>query len=175
MVNLKVEALEIEKRIRKELSVQFSQQLNAIKSREADKQMKARENINTYHETRMNILQHSIKKDRRLRLRRSRSVDTILTIDSTNPMDAVEIMDTINTGATRRVIWKTLGPDFFCRGSFCQIYTIKTRLMCIYMFICTELIEETGRPPGLIFGRDIFGLARTSSSLGKYFTHLTEL
>ena len=26
--------------------------------------------------------------------------------------------------------------------------------MCvrIYMFICTELIEETGRPPGLIFG-----------------------
>ena len=21
------------------------------------------------------------------------------------------------------------------------------------MFICTELIEETGRPPGLIFGR----------------------
>ena len=40
--------------------------------------------------------------------------------------------------------------------------------MCIYMFICTELIEETGRPPGLIFGMwDIFGLARTSSSLGK--------
>ena len=24
--------------------------------------------------------------------------------------------------------------------------------MCIYMFICTELIEETGRPSGLIFG-----------------------
>ena len=23
--------------------------------------------------------------------------------------------------------------------------------MCIYMFICSELIEETGRPPGLIF------------------------
>ena len=22
----------------------------------------------------------------------------------------------------------------------------------IYMFICSELIEETGRPPGLIFG-----------------------
>ena len=40
------------------------------------------------------------------------------------------------------------------------IYTIKTRLkyicvcvyVCIYMFICSELIEETGRPPGLIFG-----------------------
>ena len=91
---MKVEALEIEKRIRKELSVQFSQQLNAIESREADKQMKARENINTYHETRMNILQHSIKKDRRLRLRLSRSVDTIFTIDSTNPMDTVEIIDT---------------------------------------------------------------------------------
>ena len=44
------------------------------------------------------------------------------------------------------------------------------------MFICTELIEETGRPPGLIFGMwDIFGLARTSSSFGKNFTHLTEL
>ena len=24
--------------------------------------------------------------------------------------------------------------------------------MCIYMFICSELIEETGSPPGLIFG-----------------------
>ena len=24
--------------------------------------------------------------------------------------------------------------------------------VCIYMFICTELIEETGIPPGLIFG-----------------------
>ena len=26
--------------------------------------------------------------------------------------------------------------------------------VCVYisMFICTELIEETGRPPGLIFG-----------------------
>ena len=23
--------------------------------------------------------------------------------------------------------------------------------ICIYMFICTKLIEETGRPPGLIF------------------------
>ena len=34
------------------------------------------------------------------------------------------------------------------------------------MFICTELIEETGRLPGLIFG-----LARTSSSLGK-FSHI---
>ena len=42
----------------------------------------------------------------------------------------------------------------------------------IYMFICTELIEETGRPPGLILAcRNIFG----PSSLGKKFTHLTEL
>ena len=40
----------------------------------------------------------------------------------------------------------------------------------IYMFICTELIEETGRPPGLIFG-----LVRTNSSLGKNFTYLTKL
>ena len=44
------------------------------------------------------------------------------------------------------------------------------------MFVCSELIGETGRPPELIFGLwDIFGLARTSSSLGKKFTHLTEL
>ena len=38
------------------------------------------------------------------------------------------------------------------------------------MFICTELIEETGRAPGLIFGMwENFwpGLGRTSSSLGK--------
>ena len=42
--------------------------------------------------------------------------------------------------------------------------------MCIYMLICAELIEETGRRPGLIFG-----LARTSSNLGIFFTHLTEL
>ena len=36
------------------------------------------------------------------------------------------------------------------------IYTIKTQFICmcvrIYMFVCLELIEETGRPPGLIFG-----------------------
>ena len=36
------------------------------------------------------------------------------------------------------------------------------------MFICAELIEETGRPPGLILAcGDIFDLARASSSLGK--------
>ena len=36
------------------------------------------------------------------------------------------------------------------------------------MFMCTELIEETGRPPGLIFGVwGHFGLARASSSLEK--------
>ena len=44
------------------------------------------------------------------------------------------------------------------------------------MFICTELIEETGRSPGLILVcGDIFGLAWTGSSFGKKFTHLTEL
>ena len=38
------------------------------------------------------------------------------------------------------------------------------------MFICTELVEETGRHPGLILaGGDYLGLARTSSSLG-FFT-----
>ena len=40
------------------------------------------------------------------------------------------------------------------------------------MFVCSELIEETGRPPGLMFGcGDIFGLARTSSSHG-IFSHI---
>ena len=45
------------------------------------------------------------------------------------------------------------------------------------MFICTELIEETRRPPG-----QIFGLARRGSSLGpnshlsrSYDTPITEL
>ena len=38
------------------------------------------------------------------------------------------------------------------------------------MIICTELIEETGRSPGLIFG-----LARKVRVLEKNFTHLTEL
>ena len=28
----------------------------------------------------------------------------------------------------------------------------KTPISTVYMFICTELIEETVRPPGLIFG-----------------------
>ena len=61
-------------------------------------------------------------------------------------------------------------------STYKHIYTIKTQLICIYMFICTELIEESGRPPGLIFGiGNIFGLAGTSLSLGKKFIHLTEL
>ena len=44
------------------------------------------------------------------------------------------------------------------------------------MYLCTELIEETRRPPGLSFGMyGNFGLARRSSSLGKIFTHLTNV
>ena len=40
--------------------------------------------------------------------------------------------------------------------------------VCVYMSICAELIEETGRPPGLIFGMwGYFCLAQTSSSLEK--------
>ena len=39
------------------------------------------------------------------------------------------------------------------------------------MFICTELIEETGRHPWLIFGiGDIFGLTWSSSNFGKNHT-----
>ena len=49
-------------------------------------------------------------------------------------------------------------------------------LLYTYLFICPELIEETRRPPGHILAcRGIFGLARTSSSLGKKFTPTTEL
>ena len=48
--------------------------------------------------------------------------------------------------------------------------------MCIYMSVCSELIEETGRPPGLIFAMwGYFCLAWGSSSLGIFFTHLTKL
>ena len=44
------------------------------------------------------------------------------------------------------------------------------------MFICTELIEETGRLPGLIYGMwGYFWPGSDTSSLGKNFTHLTEL
>ena len=51
---------------------------------------------------------------------------------------------------------------------------IETPLIEVALYIYTGLIEETGRPPRLILAcGDIFGLARTSSSFGKNFTHLT--
>ena len=31
------------------------------------------------------------------------------------------------------------------------VYTIKTQ-GCVYLFVCSELIEETGRFPSVIFG-----------------------
>ena len=58
------------------------------------------------------------------------------------------------------------------------IYTIKTRLkyIYIYMFIFSELIEETGRPPGLIFGMwGYFWPGSDKFEFWKNFTHLTEL
>ena len=43
------------------------------------------------------------------------------------------------------------------------------------MFICTELIEETGRPQELIFGMwGYFCLAGTSWSFGNFLTNLTK-
>ena len=43
--------------------------------------------------------------------------------------------------------------------------------VCVYMFICTEVIEETGRTQGgFLACGDIFGLARTISSLGIFHT-----
>ena len=60
------------------------------------------------------------------------------------------------------------------------IYTIKMRLIkvyiCIYMFICTELIEETGRPPGLIFAMWGYFLHGSDNFVSwNFFTHLTKL
>ena len=44
------------------------------------------------------------------------------------------------------------------------------------MFICTELIEETGRPPGLIFGMwGYFWPGSDKFESWNFFTHLTEL
>ena len=44
------------------------------------------------------------------------------------------------------------------------------------MFICSELIEETGRPPGLIFSMwGYFWLGSDKFESWKIFTHLTEL
>ena len=36
--------------------------------------------------------------------------------------------------------------------SLMYAFSICSMYIYIYMFICSELIEETGRPPGLIFG-----------------------
>ena len=44
------------------------------------------------------------------------------------------------------------------------------------MFTCTELIEETGRPPGLIFGmRGYIWPGSNKFEFWNFFTHLTEL
>ena len=49
----------------------------------------------------------------------------------------------------------------YCNIKRCLIYTIKTQgcicvymciYVCIYLFVCSELIEETGRFPNVIFG-----------------------
>ena len=48
--------------------------------------------------------------------------------------------------------------------------------MCIYMFICKELIEETGRSPGLIFGMwGYFWPGTDKFESWNFFTHLTKL
>ena len=53
-----------------------------------------------------------------------------------------------------------------------------TGVDCIYicLYVCTELIEETGRPPGLIFGMwRYFWPGSDKFESWKIFTHLTEL
>ena len=80
-------------------------------------------------------------------------------------------------------------PD--CIYIYTHIYTIKTRLKYVYMCICVYVymcicvyicryvqnwLKKLEDPQGWFLAcGDIFGLARTSSSLGKIFTHLTEL
>ena len=76
MVELEEKTIGIEDRLRKELSVQFSKELDAIKDREEIRRLKAEENLRIYHETRMDIVQHSIRRDKRLRMRRSCSLDS---------------------------------------------------------------------------------------------------
>ena len=56
-------------------------------------------------------------------------------------------------------------------GSVCISKLLK-RNSSIYMFICTELIEETGRAPGLILA---CGNISDKIEFGKIFTYLTEL
>ena len=55
-------------------------------------------------------------------------------------------------------------------SAFKSIDTLKTQLKYVSIYIYVYM------DPGLIFEcRDIFVLAWTNSSLGKFFTHLTEL
>ena len=53
--------------------------------------------------------------------------------------------------------------------------TIKTRLKYIYMSVCSELIEETGRPPGLIFGMWGYFWPGSDKFESEKFTHSTGL
>ena len=76
MINLKEETIGIEDRLRKELSIQISNEVTAIKDREEIKRLKTEENLKIYHETRMDIVQNSVRRDRRLRMRRSCSLDS---------------------------------------------------------------------------------------------------
>lgn len=76
MVKLKEETIGIEDRLRKELSVQISDELNAIKDREEIRRLKAEENLKIYHDTRMDIVQNSVLRDGRLRMRRSYSLES---------------------------------------------------------------------------------------------------
>ena len=45
--------------------------------------------------------------------------------------------------------------SFFLMAFHCAVGTIKTQgciYVCIYLFVCSELIEETGLFPNVIFG-----------------------
>ena len=66
--------------------------------------------------------------------------------------------------------------DSYVSYMWLNIFTFRTPRLYIYIFVCTELIEETTILTGLIFGkRGIFGSGSDSSSFERKFTHTMEL
>ena len=71
-----------------------------------------------------------------------------------------------------------LSNSRFCKINIQNVDFVKSTfdkidITYIYLnILCPELIEETRIPSGLIFcAKGYFGLARTSLSLGRKFTH----
>ena len=66
--------------------------------------------------------------------------------DESSPCyDASKIIKLTNLVIFRAISIITVGQTYILRDVIIIILTIKTRLMCIYIYICNELIEETAR------------------------------